>query len=366
MILMNDFKREYVELKAEIDLAAQKCLSSGWYILGTAVKEFESLFASYIGSSYCVGVGNGMEAIQIALIALDIGEGDEVLTVSNSAVATALAISNVGAKPVFVDIDEYYHMDIHDLQKKITQKSKAIVPVHLFGQVADMDGIREIAKNYNLKVVEDACQAHGASLHDTKAGAFGEIGCFSFYPTKNLGAYGDGGAITTNSQELYERCLMLRNYGQRNRYEHVIKGLNSRLDELQAAILQVKLTHLEGYVHRRIEIAHAYFEQLSDVPQITLPKIRKSSKHSFHLFVIQADSREELREYLKKNGIETQVHYPIPIHKQECYEEQNALVLPFTEQAANKVLSIPINPFLLTNEVETVSNEIKNYYKFNK
>lgn len=362
MILMNDFQREYVELKAEIDLAAEKCLSSGWYILGTSVKGFESSFASYIGSSYCVGVANGMEAIQIALMALDIGEGDEVLTVSNSAVATALAISNVGAKPVFVDIDAYYHMDIHDLQKKITPKSKAILPVHLFGQVADMDGILEIAKSHNLKVVEDACQAHGASLHDTKAGAFGDLGCFSFYPTKNLGAYGDGGAITTNSQSLYERCMMLRNYGQRNRYEHVIKGLNSRLDELQAAMLQVKLSHLEEYVDRRIEIAHAYLEQLHDVPQISLPKIREDSRHSFHLFVIQAENRDGLREFLKNKGIETQIHYPTPIHLQECYREYSSVSLPVTEKCSRHILSLPIHPFLTNEEVNAISSMIISFY----
>ncbi len=360
---MNDFKKEYHELEHEIDNAVKNCLSSGWYILGKNVQEFEKNFAKYIGTKYCVGVGNGMEALQITLMALGIGKGDEVLTVANSAVATALAITNIGATPIFVDIDEYYLIDVKNIERKITKRTKAILPVHLFGQVADMDGVLKIARKYKLKIIEDACQAHGATYKNKKAGSIGDIGCFSFYPTKNLGGYGDSGAIATNSKELYKKCLMLRNYGQRNRYIHEVKGLNSRMDELQAAILNVKLRYLNKFVQKRNEIAKLYLTNLKGVKQIILPKIRPNSLHSFHLFVIQAERRDELREYLKKNGIETQIHYPIPIHKQECYREYNSKKIPVTEKMAEKLLSLPINPNTTHNEVALVSQKIKEYYE---
>lgn len=363
MIVMNDFKKEYIALKDDIDEAVESCLSSGWYILGKNVREFEINFAQYNGSKYCIGVGNGMEAIQIALMSLGIGGGDEVLTVSNSAVATVLAITNIGAKPVFVDIDEYYHMDINDLEKKITRKSKAILPVHLFGQIADIDRIQKIAKINNLYLIEDACQAHGAMYKNKKAGTFGQLGCFSFYPTKNLGGYGDGGAITTDSKELYERCLMLRNYGQKNRYIHEMKGLNSRLDELQAVILNVKLKLLDKFVMKRNEIALLYTSYLRDIKQIRVPKIRKSSVHSFHLYVIQTQKRDELKDFLKMYEIEAQIHYPIPIHKQECYKEYNAVSLPKTETYSDNILSLPIHPFIVKDDVKKISSVIHSFYK---
>ncbi len=366
MILMNDFKKEYHFHKHAVDSAISRVLESGWYILGNESHNFEEKFAAYTGSSYCVGVANGLEAIQIVMTALGIGPGDEVITVSNSAVATALAITNTGAKAVFVDIDEYYHLDPAQLKTAITSKTKAIIPVHLFGQIANMDEILKIAKEHDLKVVEDACQAHGSALNGKKAGAFGIAGCFSFYPTKNLGTYGDGGAITTDSKELYEKCKMLRNYGQITRYKHEVKGINSRLDEIHCAILAEKLKNLDELIVKRNAIAAIYLKELENISQISLPKTRSSSLHSYHLFVIQAQKRDALLEFLKKNGIEAQIHYPIPIHKQNCYPEYNSLSIPATEKAAENILSLPVHPFLTEDEVHAICGAIKDFYNGNE
>jgi dTDP-4-amino-4,6-dideoxygalactose transaminase len=362
MILMNDFKREYIELKDEIDTAVKRCLESGWYILGKELETFEQRFAVYIDTKYCVGVGNGFEALQIALMALDIKPGDEVITTPLSAAATALAITATGARPVFVDIDEFYHLDTEKIEKVITKKTKAILPVDIYGQVTDFEGIAKIAKDYNLYVVEDAAQAHGATLDGRKAGSFGDIACFSFYPTKNMGAYGDAGAITTSSKELYRKCTKLRNYGQKNRYEHVLKGINSRLDEIQAAILRVKLQYLEEFVQKRREIAGKYLSRLSGVSALKLPSVRTKSNHSYHLFVIETEEREDLQRFLLKNGVETQVHYPIPIHKQRCYSEYNSLSLPKAEKVCQKILSLPVHPWLTDNEVDQIISLIKYFY----
>lgn len=362
MILMNDFKREYAAFKKDINKALKNCLESGWYILGEEGKKFEEEFAQYIGTKYCIGVGNGLEALQISLMALEIGPGDEVITVSNSAVATTLAITNVGATPVFVDVDDYFHIDVAKIEEKITSKTKAIIPVHLFGQSVAINKLMGLAKKYNLHIIEDACQAHGASYQNKKVGTFGTFGCFSFYPTKNLGAYGDGGAITTNSEELYKKCLLLRNYGQTNRYEHDIVGLNSRLDEIQATVLRIKLKKLDRMLAKRNSLARLYKKNLSGISQIILPKTRKNNFHAFHLFVIQAERRNELMEFLKNNGIQTLIHYPIPIHKQKCYKNFNKVSLQKTEDFANKILSLPMNPFLKKEEVLIICDFIKKFY----
>jgi len=362
MILFNDFKTEYIYLKKEIDSAIKEVLMSGRYILGKKVENFERQFAKYLGVKYCVGVGNGLEALQIALMALGIGEGDEVITTAHSAVATTLAIKAVGAKPIFVDIDEYYHLDSSKIENKITSRTKAILPVHLYGQMVDIETIHQIAKKHSLYLIEDAAQAHGAEYKGKKAGTFGDFGCFSFYPTKNLGAFGDGGAIVTNKKELYEKCKMIRNYGQKNRYEHEIYGLNSRLDEIQAAILSVKLKHLSEFNRKRQQIAKLYFKLLKNVPQIRLPKIRNNAKHIFHLFVIEAERRDELIKFLEKNNIPTIVHYPIPIHKQKCFPEFNNLKLPVLETKVQKILSLPIHPFLKEEDVIYIVKKIKEFY----
>jgi len=362
MILMNDFKKEYLHYKPSIDKAIQEVLDSGWYILGEQGKAFETEFAAYIGTKYAISVGNGLEALQIALMALGIGKGDEVLTVSNSAVATALAISNLGATPIFVDIDEFYHIDTTKLEAHITPQTKAIIPVHLFGQTVDMDSLNEFAKKHNLAVIEDACQAEGASYKGKKAGALGTMGAFSFYPTKPLGAYGDGGAITTDSEELYNKCVMLRNYGQKDRYSHEMKGLNSRFDEIQAAVVRVKLRELDSLNQKRNKLAQLYMKELADVSQIVLPKVRENTQHAFHLFVIQAQNRDGLMQHLKENGIQSLIHYPIPIHKQKCYEEFNNLKLEKTEEFAKTILSLPMHSFMEQEEVLKVCKEIKNFF----
>lgn len=363
MILMNDFKKEYASVEKEVAKALKKCLESGWYILGEEGKKFEEEFAKYIGTKYCIGVGNGLEALQISLMALNIGAGDEVITVSNSAVATTLAITNTGATPVFVDIDEFYHLDISKIEAKITSKTKAIIPVHLFGQPVAIKELLALAKKYNLHIIEDACQAHGASFKSKLVGSFGTFGCFSFYPTKNLGAYGDGGAITTNSEELYKKCCSLRNYGQTNRYEHDIIGLNSRLDEMQATILRVKLKKLNSMLKKRNIIANTYLKNLAKVSQITLPQTRKDATHAYHLFVIQAEKRDALLEFLKSHGVQALIHYPIPIHKQKCYQEFNSIKLERTEDMAKKILSLPVHPFMSKVETSEVCNLIKRFYE---
>ncbi len=363
MILMNDFKKEYKFLQKQIDKAVRKCFESGWYILGREVEEFEREFAKYIGTQYCIGVANGLEALQISLMALDIGKGDEVITVSNTAVATSLAISNVGAKPVFIDVDDYYLIDVKKIEEKITPRAKAIMPVHLFGQTANMNSLKEIARKYNLKIIEDACQAHGALRNRKKAGSFGDLGCFSFYPTKNLGGYGDGGAITTNSKKLYEKCQMLRNYGQKTRYLHKLKGLNSRLDEIQAAILRVKLRYLDLFVNKRNKIAEIYHQDLLGIKEIRLPKTMPGNRHSFHLYVIEAQKRDDLMSYLEGKGVKTLIHYPIPIHKQDCYLEYNKLKVKNTELFSKSILSLPIHPLLKKKDVKIICNLIKLFYK---
>lgn len=363
-IVMNDFKSEYNFFETDIQKTITKTLKSGWYILGKNVQQFEQDFARFNDAKYCIGVANGLEALQISLMALGVGSGDEVLTVSNTAVATALAITNVGAKPVLVDVDEYFNMDASKIEEKITKKTKAILPVHLFGQSADMIPILKIAKKHNLFVVEDACQSHGAAINGKKVGTFGQLGCFSFYPTKNLGGYGDGGAIITNSKTLAEKCQMIRNYGQKNRYIHELKGINSRLDEIQAAILSVKLRKLDQLTKRRQKIADLYRKYLLGVDQIQLPNVREGFNHVYHLFVIQAANREDLIKYLIGYIIQSQIHYPVPIHKQECYKGEFAnLTLPKTEKFAKEILSLPIHPFMTEDDVKKVCFAIKKFYE---
>lgn len=366
MILINDFTREFKNFEPELLNSIEDTLKSGRYILGNNVKDFEKSFAKYLGTKYCIGVANGLEALQISLMSMRIGAGDEVITVSNTAVATVLAIVNTGAKPVFVDVDEYFHIDATKIEEKINNKTKAIIPVHLYGQAASMEAILKIAKRHNLRVIEDACQAHGAEYKGRKAGSFGDAGCFSFYPTKNLGAYGDAGAISTNSSAIYEKCLMLRNYGQKNRYEHEVRGINSRLDEIQAAILNTKLKRLNWLVKRRNIIAKIYMRNLKEVKQVMLPKIRDNNFHSFHLFVIEVENRDKLQEYLTKHGVETIIHYPIPVHKQKPFIEYSRVNLPKTEEASKKILTLPSNPFLIDDEVNRVCFLIKNFYENGK
>jgi dTDP-4-amino-4,6-dideoxygalactose transaminase len=362
-ILFNRLEKKYIKNKKRFLKIADEVLSSGRYILGPFVTEFEEKFAEYIGVKYCIGVGNGLEALQIGLMALGIGKGDEVITTSLSAVATSLAIKAVGAKPVFVDIDEYYHLDADQIEKYINKKTKAILLVHLYGQSVDLDKILKIAKKYKLFVVEDCAQAHGTEYKNKKVGTFGDVGCFSFYPTKNLGAFGDGGCIVTNNKKIADLAKMIRNYGQKNRYEHIVYGINSRLDELQAAFLLEKLKDLDIDNSKRQNKARIYFDLLKDVKQIRLPLIRPNSNHVFHLFVIEAEEREKLQKFLQERNVETLIHYPIPIHKQKCFKEYNNMRLPIIEEKTKKILSLPLYPEIRDEEIIYVCKSILKFYK---
>ncbi len=361
-VLFNDFKKQYKTHQKEIDTAIKRVLNSGWYILGKEVENFEKKFSSYIGTKETIGVANGMEALQIILLALNVGKGDEVITTPHSAIATSLAIQAVGAKPIFVDIDDFYHIDASKIEKHINKKTKAILPVHLYGQSVDIKKMSALAKKYKLFLIEDCAQAHGAKFKGKKVGTFGDAGAFSFYPTKNLGAFGDAGAIVTNNLELALKCRTIRNYGQKNRYEHEVLGLNSRLDELQAAILGGLLPNLEKDNSKRISVAKIYKKELSRLKEIKLPKERKDVKHVYHLFVIEAEKKDALQKFLKENGIETLIHYPIPIHKQKCFNDRKTK-LPIIESKVSDILSLPIHPHLTKKEVLYVCQKIKYFYK---
>jgi dTDP-4-amino-4,6-dideoxygalactose transaminase len=314
MILCSNPKAQYLSYKSEIDTAISRVLDSGWYILGKEVKAFEKEFTGYIGVAHGIGVGSGTEALHLALVACGIGRGDEVITVSHTAVATVAAIELAGATPVLVDIDpEFYTIDPDKIESAITTHTKAIIPVHIYGHPADMDPIAEIAEKHNLKVIEDCAQAHGATYKGKRVGSFGDMGCFSFYPTKNLGAIGDGGIVVTGDKELAEKARLLREYGWAERYVSHFTGWNTRLDEIQAAILCVKLKHLDDDNSKREHIAEEYNKELGYV-DIILPKQRKDSTHVYHLYVIRAERRDALLSFLREKGIGASIHYPEPVH----------------------------------------------------
>lgn len=358
-IPFNNLKPLYGLLQNDIDVAIKRVLTSGWYILGPEVEAFENAFAAYHNVSYAVGVANGTDAIELALRAANIGKGDEVITVAHTAVATVCAIERAGAIPVLVDIDPvFYTMDPASVLAAITSRTRAIIPVHLYGQMADMAAICEIASNHHLLLIEDCAQAHGASYQGKIAGTFGDMASFSFYPTKNLGAIGDGGAVITNNQYYAEKLRRLRNYGQTNRYHHVERGGNSRLDELQAAILSVKLTHLNEHNQARRDLAQRYYQCLSD--KAIVPKEREQSYHVYHLYVIQHSQRNQIMDNLKEQGIGTLIHYPIPVHLQDGYTDLGYKVgsLPVTEQIVKEIVSLPMYVGLTTDEVEYIASKI--------
>jgi dTDP-4-amino-4,6-dideoxygalactose transaminase len=363
MIPSVDLKRQYESIKDEIDGAIAQVLSDSWFVLGKQGESFETEFSRYMGVGHSIGVGSGTEALHLALVAAGVTQGDEVITVGNSAVFTASAISFANATPVFVDIDkDYYTMDPASLEKAITPKTKVIIPVHLFGQSADMDPILEIAKKHNVKVIEDACQAHGAEYKGKKVGTLGDAGCFSFYPSKNLGCYGDGGMIITNNREMADHLKLLRNGGQEKRYYHIIKGFNSRLDEIQAAVLRVKLKYLDRWNAARANVAHLYDTQITN-PFIIKPKTAEYGKHVQHLYVIRTNHRDKLQNHLTASGIQTHIHYPLPIHLQEAYKSLSPARedLPLIESYATKILSLPLFPELTALEVATVANIINTF-----
>ena len=358
-----DLKRQYKYLKTELDNAFANVFESGNFVLGENVRLFEEEFANYLGAGFAVGVGSGTEALHLSLKACDIGPGDEVITVPNTAVPTISAISFAGARPVLVDVTpDTYTIDTKKIEKKITDKTKVIMPVHFYGHSAEMEQIIKLAEAHNLKIVEDACQAHGAQYNGKNVGTLGNMGCFSFYPTKNLGAYGDGGIVVTNDEELYNKLIMLRNYGEVKKFTSKIEGFNSRLDEIQAAALRVKLKHLDTWTNRRREIATQY-QQLLFNSNVQLPCERQWAKHVYHLFVIRTNKRDALKDYLQERGVGTHIHYPIPIHFQEAYKKLGYKMgdFPISERNAGEILSLPIYPELTTEEVEVVAGLITEF-----
>ena len=352
-----DLKAQYESIRAELDEVVSRVLSTGAFILGGEVTAFEKEFAEYCGASESIGVASGTEALQLALLACGIQAGDEVIAPSHTAVATVAAIEMVGARPVLVDIDSArYTLDPELVSHAVTPRTRAIIPVHLYGCPADLNPILELARERNIFVIEDGSQAHGAVYHGRKVGAWGDIAAFSFYPTKNLGAFGDGGAVVTNSSQLAEKVRLLRQYGWRERYVSEIKGMNSRLDELQAAILRVKLRYLEEWNSRRRQLVGLYQAHLAD-SGISLPFEPQDCGHVYHQFVIRHPKRDDLREFLGSRGIHSLVHYPVPVHLQPAYADLGCEKgsLPNTEKAANEVLSLPLYPEMTEAQVERVA-----------
>jgi len=340
-----DLKAPYLELKDELDAAYQRVMESGWYVLGQEVEAFEAEFASYCEADHCIGVGNGLDALHLILRAMDIGYGDEVIVPANTYIATWLAVTHAGAKPVAVEPDEKtYNINPALIETAITPRTKAILPVHLYGQPADMDPINNIAQKHDLKVIEDSAQAHGAHYKGRRTGSLGNAAGFSFYPGKNLGAFGDGGAIVTNDQELADRIRAMRNYGSRIKYRHDFKGINSRLDELQAALLRVKLAKLDEWNVRRQHIAEFFQINLNTSSGLIIPNIAPYCQSVWHLFVIRHSHRDALQQHLTEAGIQTLIHYPTTPHKQRAYAEDNDLEFPVSERIHEEVLSLPIGP----------------------
>ncbi len=349
-----DLKAPYQELKTELDEAYRRVMESGWYLLGNELSSFEKEFANYCGTQFAVGVANGLQALELILRAYEIGENDEVIVPSNTYIASWLAVTKVGAKIIPVEPEiRTYNIDPTLIEAAITKKTKAILLVHLYGQTADMEPILQLAKKYNLKIIEDAAQAHGATYQGKKAGALGDAAGFSFYPGKNLGAFGDGGGITTNDPTIAERVKTLRNYGSKIKYHNEERGTNSRLDEYQAAILRVKLKYLDEWNARRALIANFYQKHLQE-KNLVLPHILENSHSAWHLYVIRHPNRDMLQAKLLEQGINTLIHYPVPPHKQKAYKEMEHYSLPISEKIHREVLSLPIGPHLTTEQMNAV------------
>lgn len=355
--------RQFRLYQKEYEEAALRVLRSGWYILGPEVEGFEREFAQYVGRKYCVGVASGLDALKLTVYALNIGQGDEVIVPSNTYIATVLAVTENGATPVFVEPDEYYGMDAGKLEAAITPRTKAILPVHLYGLASEMDKISAIAKKHGLYLLEDCAQSHGARYQGKMTGTFGTAGCFSFYPTKNLGAFGDAGAVVTDDTELARLLRMLRNYGSERKYYNKLQGCNSRMDELQAALLRVKLRHLDELVEERVRIAKRYDTELKN-PLIHLPEVRNTdTNHVYHQYVIRTENRDGFQSYLKEHGIATVIHYPVPPHLAECYQYlgYHAEDFPIAERMADEVLSLPIFNGMESEELDYAIDVINHY-----
>jgi dTDP-4-amino-4,6-dideoxygalactose transaminase len=356
-----DLKAPYAELKDELDAAFRRTMESGWFITGAELEAFETEFAEYCGARHCVGVGNGLEALHLALLAMDVGPGDEVVVPSNTYIATWLAVSYTGATPVAAEPDpRTYNLDPASFEAAITQRTKAVIPVHLYGQPADMDPIIEIASRHGIRVLEDAAQAHGARYKGRSAGSLGHAAGFSFYPGKNLGAMGDGGAVTTDDAALADRVRVLRNYGSRVKYYNEAKGFNSRLDELQAAMLRVKLRRLDEWNDRRREAAGRYLRELEGAPDLVLPFVPDYADPVWHLFVVRHPERDGLQQHLSAEGVGTLIHYPVPPHLQQAYAELGfgPDAFPIAEAMAREILSVPMGPHLSDDELDHVVSSV--------
>lgn len=361
-INFNQLDRGYRKYKEEYDQAALETLASGWYILGEKLEKFEKEFAAFVGSKYCVGMNSGMDALILAFRALGIGPGDEVIVPANTYIASVLGITENGATPVLVEPDEYYNLDADRIEEHITENTKAILVVHFYGQAANMTKIKELADKYNLYIVEDTAQSHGAHFDGVMTGAWGDIACFSFYPTKNIGAFGDSGAVVTNNDELHEKMKMLRNYGSKVKYHNEMLGINTRLDEIQAALLSVKLSHYDELRREREMIAKTYLSGINN-EHLELPTIREKAEHVWHLFVVKTKYRDQLQNYLTEEGIDTQIHYPIPPHLSKAYEYLGYKEgdLPITEEYAKTILSLPLYEGMTIEEIEYVIEKVNKF-----
>ena len=361
-IVPNRLDRGFEKYQEEYENKVLEVMRSGWYILGKEVSAFEQEFAAYTGAKYCVGLASGLDALWIAFRILGIGQGDEVIVQANTYIASVMGITINGATPVLVEPDEYYNLDASKIEEKITDKTKAILVVHLYGQASNMAAISEIAHKYKLRIVEDCAQSHGATYDGIMTGTFGDIGCFSFYPSKNLGAFGDAGAIVTNDEAIANEVKIFRNYGSEKRYYNKEVGTNSRLDELQAGLLRVKLSHMKELQSERSTICKKYLSELV-TEKIKLPEIRDGATHIWHQFVIQCSERQKLIDYLNARGIGTIIHYPIPPHLSEAYQYLKFVKgdFPITERYADEVLSIPLYNGMTEEEQDYVISAINDF-----
>jgi dTDP-4-amino-4,6-dideoxygalactose transaminase len=363
IIPLVDLHAQYLSIKVDIDKAIEKILRTTSFIGGKDITDFENEFSKYLDVGHSIGCANGTDSIEILLKTLNIGTGDEVIVPALSWISTSEAVSSVGATPVFVDIEkDYYTINVDLIEEKITNRTKAIIPVHLYGHPADMAKILCLAQKYGLKVIEDCAQSHGATIKGRMTGTFGDAGSFSFFPGKNLGAYGDAGAMVTNNPDLAERARLIAKHGQKGRHNHVVEGRNSRLDTLQAAILNVKLPHLERWTNLRIKWGTAYLELLKE-SGLGLPKIKDSFRHVFHLFVVRVNNRESLQQFLKEKGIETSIHYPTALPFLPCYKHLNKTPsdYPVSHEYQNKVLSLPLFPELTLEKIKYITDNINDF-----
>jgi len=362
MIMPNNLLRQFSLHSNEYEEKAVEVLRSGWYILGKEVEAFEKEWAEYIGSRYCVGLASGLDALWISFKLLNIGSGDEVIVCANAYIACVMGITMNGATPVFVEPDQYDNIDAEKIEKAITSNTKAILAVHLYGQACDMTRIMEIANKYNLKVVEDCAQSHGNHWKGQTVGTFGDIGCFSFYPSKGCGAFGDAGCIVTDDEELANKFRVYRNYGSQKRYHNEVVGTNSRLDELQAGLLRVKLSHMDEFNAERCDIAERYMQGIKN-PLVTLPQVRPGADSTWHQFVIHCDARDELKDFLAAHEIGTLIHYPIPPHLSEAYHYLGKKVgdYPIAEKHAQEVLSLPMYNGMTQEEIDLVIETVNKF-----